>query len=84
MGPRAGLLHLMATTRAQLSRAGKLRPNLAAHVEMQHPGCGKAMKSSFSSHNLEHGVAITPPASPAAPQGAHALCKSFGCVAQAW
>lgn len=58
MGPRAGLLRLMATTLAELSRARKLCPNLAAHVETRHPSCGKAVKSSFSGHDLEHSVAI--------------------------
>lgn len=60
MGPGAALLHLMAATRAELSRAGKLRPNLAACVGTQRPGLGKATKSSSSSQDLEHGVAVTP------------------------
>lgn len=60
MGPRAGLLHLMAATQAELSRAGKLHPNLAARVGTQRPGHGKATKSSSSSQDLEHGVAVTP------------------------
>lgn len=70
MGPRVGLLCLMATTRAQLSRAGKLHPNLAAYVETQRPSRGKAMKSSFSSHDLEHGVAIT----------SDIACGTVGCT----
>jgi len=76
MGPRAGLLCLMAATRVQLSRVGKLHPNLASRGENQRPGCGKAMKSSFAPS--EHGVA-----SPAAGQTPAQPLAKPSCVARA-
>lgn len=55
MGPSAGLLHLMATAQAQLSRAGKLHPSLAPHAKPQRLGHGRAMKPSLSSHGITVG-----------------------------